>query len=195
MAGFKVVHLANMTMLRPALRKLQREVYAEVLNALVDTARFGHGKAVQKTKQEDAVASTTYLNAWEVKKTPEGAVLGNSAYHSYFAEVGRKRGKAPPLDAILEWIRHKNFSLRRMQTVTDVRARRRTRRASSAGKRRASRKRERIVRTFAFAIQQLIAKRGTKGRYILRGLLPAINKKALSGLRSGVKKAIADHNP
>lgn len=79
-------------------------------------ARFGH-TAVQHTytRTRDPFkirASGSYGQAFITQNIPDGALLANAMHYAVFVERGRKPGKPPPLDPIVEWVYQKRLSAR-----------------------------------------------------------------------------------
>jgi len=109
--AYKRITLPHPSRMRAAANKLDMATGNAVRIAMVKTAEFGLGAVRRTTRQTSPkpIAHGTYDQAWEIKKTKTGAVLGNSARHSIFVEVGRRPGKMPPLEPILEWVKIKRF--------------------------------------------------------------------------------------
>lgn len=144
------IKLSHPRKLGPAVRTLARQFDDGVIRALRRTARYGATMAVKvsaKSRPFRPRATGTYERSFTVVKTPDGAILTNSARHSIFVELGRRPGKRPPLKAILEWVRIKRIA------------------KGSKAKR------------VAMAIQRKIGKRGTKGRYVFRRTMPIMAKR------------------
>lgn len=211
----KKVFLRSPKDLPRAVSQLERVVYGEILQALRKTARYAETKAVQtaRSTRPQPLAHGAYMNAWGVQDTPTGAIMGNSAYHSYFVEVGRKPGRKPPLAPIIDWINAKRISQRRMKGtlgIRKVRLRDDQKTTASGGKpfawmsnkkarskarrRRTARiKKANLVRSYAFYVQYVIGRYGTRGRYVLRRAMPAIQKRFKRELRKALKEAISKY--
>lgn len=227
----KKVFLRSPKDLPRAVSQLERVVYGEILQALRKTARYAETKAVQtaRSTRPKPLAHGAYMNAWGVQDTPAGAIMGNSAYHSYFVEVGRKPGRKPPLAPIIDWINAKRISQRRMRQALGIQKVKRKRggprpeyvstsdetedeisdetegeanvwegvkkRAAQREKRRrrAAIKKAKLVRSYAFYVQYVIGRYGTRGRYVLRRAMPAIQKRFKRELRKSLKQAISKY--
>jgi hypothetical protein len=78
---------------------------------MIETAKFGV-TAVQRMIRQTSpkpIATGSYTQSWGWIKTRTGAIMGSDARHSYFVEAGRKPGKMPPVEAILEWVKAKKI--------------------------------------------------------------------------------------
>lgn len=206
--------------MRRALTRLERRAYAEIVRAMRDTARYGESKVVQaaqKARPFSPIAQRTYVNSWVVKSTGGGAILGNSAYHAYHVEVGRRPGRKPPLSAILAWADAKNFAAERkplkkrkkkpgessrpqlglkkpgasVSQGRSTKARRPRKRTFSQAFGSFGGGKDRALRAFAFYVQAKIGRRGYRGRYILKSVLPAMGKFLKKSMKRGIQKAIS----
>jgi hypothetical protein len=211
---FTRVNLTSPRQLPAALRKHEILVERAMRKAMIKTARFGI-TAVQKTiRQTDPkpYAFGTYSQSWAIQKTKTGAIFGSSAKHSIFVEVGRRPGRMPPLEPILEWVRIKRLGIPKATKKIGAKTRRpatkktASQKAANAAKRSAAGtggkpkrskkpskgaiKKANAQRSFAFMVQRKIGKKGTKGRYILLRTMPTIQKRADKELKREVAKAL-----
>lgn len=197
----KLVRLRSPKEMPRALAALERVVYGEMLKALRKTARYAETKTVRTARSTNPkpLAHGAYMNAWGVQETPTGAIMGNSAYHSYFVEVGRKPGRKPPLAPIINWINAKRISPRRMKATlgyskVSLSDSKNPKARSKARRKRTNRlKRQKLVRSYAFYVQYVIGRYGTKGRYVLRRAMPAIQKRFKKELKKSLKIAITKY--
>jgi hypothetical protein len=101
-----------------------------------------------------------------VTKLPDGAVLSNSARHAIFVELGRRPGRQPPVQAILEWMIAKRF-----------------RPARGSGDR------DKQLRSVARLIARKIGRKGTKGRHVLRRTMPGLQRRLRLEMAIAMRKA------
>ena len=73
--------------------------------------------------------------------------------YAYFVEYGRRAGKMPPVDYLVEWLRKKNSVSRNYKGVTT---------AFASALVFAGEKAEQLLRSTAFALAKSIAKKGTR---------------------------------
>ena len=184
-----VVVLRNLRQLKDAIEAYGREGEEAVIGALVKAARFG-ATAVQRTASQTdprPFASQTYQRSWVVNKLDDGAALQNSAGHAYFVEVGRRPGRAPPREPILEWI----YQKRLMKRPKKLKKRKRI----------AANKLDKIEReNWAIVTAQADAKqmadlirwkikaRGFPGRFVLERTMPAIAKRTQREVKQAMNK-------
>ena len=110
------VRLASPSQLVLEVKLLEGQVKRAAVRAMRKTGQFGRTaveRTIAKTKPRP-VASNTYRQGWFSRHIRRGAVLGNSARHSLFVEAGRRPGRRPPVEAILEWVRVKKIRPRGM---------------------------------------------------------------------------------
>ena len=164
-----VVNLRKLSDLPRVLVKFGQQVEAEMPGAMRSAARFGATAVLRESARTRPrpKASGAYERSWIVNRISDGATVSNSARHAIFVERGRKAGRAPPRDAILEWIRQKRLGKRR-----------------GRGRSRAER--------IAYLIQRKIAKRGIPGRFILRNTMPVIAKRANFEIRKVVRRVTSN---
>lgn len=148
-------------------KKLKPKLEAALRVAMVKAGEFGMG-AVQRTiRQTDPkpIATGTYSMTWNVTRTAKGAVLGTTAMHGIFVEIGRRPGRMPPVSAIEEWVRVKRLAFRP--------------KALRGRSKSAAKARERYVRTLAWLVARKIGRKGFRGRYPLKRTMPDIRKYAM----------------
>ena len=152
-------------------RPLKDKMLAAVRTAMVKTGEFGVGAVQHTIRQTEPkpIATTTYTMSWAVTKTPAGAVLGSSAYHSIFVEIGRRPGRMPPIAAILEWVRVKRLAFRP--------------KALRGRSKRAQARREQYARTLAFLVARKIGRKGFRGRFPLKRTMPKLRAYSMQEVR------------
>jgi hypothetical protein len=150
--------------LAPAIRKLGKAVDRELVKGMRKAARYGATEVVRtaQTTHPRPRASGTYIRSWTVIKTKDGADLANTSRHAPFVEEGRRPGKQPPREAIVEWVKLKKM-------------------ASSRAK----------VRGIAIAVARKIGRTGTRGRFVLKRTMPKIDVEARRQTVLAIKRAIA----
>jgi len=139
--------------------ELPESVRKQVLEAANETARFGL-TAVQRTiskTKPPPVATGNYRAAWKIIYNPDGPQLVNTAPYARYVEMGRRPGKRPPLTPIEQWVRVKRLA-------TDPKK----------------------IRSIAFAVQDKIGKKGTKGRFIMKRTVPVMRKFYTRQLKASV---------
>jgi len=183
--------------LQGAIMALEREATKAVERSLVRAGQYGRTVMQALTKRQDARGSGAYGASFITERIKGGAMITNTARHSLFVERGRRPGRAPPLDPIIEWVKAKGFAKTALKKA-------RQRRRAASGKSRVRRKpgpkkmkgrikgariprkpsaaTARYLRLFSHQIarrvQRKIAKRGTKPHWIFKRSLPKIAKKA-----------------
>jgi hypothetical protein len=204
----------------PATRRFARDLVEGCVRGMRETAMFGV-TAVQKTANRTKPrprATGQYDQAWAWQTTKHGAVLGHPSKQAYFVEAGRKPGKKPPRDAILEWIRIKRiFRNKRGDLKKHLRkpkvAKPGFEKPGHKGKARAvyldkqtgkvrrgeaaSRlyRRDAMETELAMIIQAKIGRVGTKPRWVLRRTMPAIVTRSKRESMLAVRAAIARVHP
>lgn len=186
------VKVKNLAELEAKLRKLTPTMEKGLRAIAVKGARFGAVRGVVHARRAGIRASGTYEQSFTAHETTDGAVVGNTAEHAVFVEVGRRPGRRPPLDAILKWLVLKGLISLKLPRMSDREARRQdyaknggvTGEANSAkqrarlkaiGRRRVERYKRAVRKKhvmaamgFAFGVQKKIGARGTTGRRIMR---------------------------
>jgi len=192
-----------------ALAKFQTLVQAAITDGMRETAQFGLTaveRQIGRTTPYRPVATNTYRQSWTVQKTKHGAILGNPTVQSYFVEVGRKAGKAPPFDAILQWVKVKRLAGKRPKRQKLLKPPKNPRTAS--GRRKLmindARRRNNIAnamnqaadeQSIAVAVMMKIKRKGFKGRYVLLKTMPRINKFAVKASKKALADAIKMYQP
>jgi hypothetical protein len=149
--------------LGPAMRKLGKNMQAGVVQALRKTARWGASDAVRisATSVPRPRALGTFERSFVVTKLVDGAALSNSARHARFVELGRAPGKQPPVQAILEWMIAKRMGAK-----------------GDPG-----------TMAHARAIARKIGRRGTKGRFVFRRLIPRMQARLQIEMSAAMRAA------
>lgn len=180
-----VVNLRTVAELEHALIALGSLVEKQAVQGMRNAARFGVAAAIRTGAKERRrpKASGTYERSWLVHRLDDGATTSNSAAHSIFVERGRRPGRRPPLEPILEWIYQKRLAPRPKSTAP--------RGISGASKE--GWEREQVARgldavEMAEAVRWKIGRKGTPGRWILRKTMPIIAKRATLELRRAIRK-------
>lgn len=158
------IKLSSPRQLGPAVRALSRQFDGAVLLALRKAARYGATQAVRvsaQTKPFRPRATGTFERSFIVIKVPDGAVLTNSARHSIFVELGRRPGKRPPLQPIIDWVK--------------------IRRIAKGG----------AARRVAMAIARKIGRRGTPGKFVFKRTMPIIAKRLPIEISLAMSRAVA----
>ena len=180
--------------------------------ASVETARWGVARMVQETAVRKVDASTQFKRQWKVIKFPGGAATANTATYAEFVERGRGPGRAPPIEALEEWIRLRGAKVmqkapsRQAARAAVSKMRRVTGDVSSAKNRRRIRanmntlskiyrskgarisRQNAAIRGLALAIARKIAKKGTKPKWLLRDALVEFKAFAASRYEAAVRR-------
>lgn len=161
--------------------------------AALETAQRGLYRAVRATNAAGSVDRGQFKRSWRAVRTEEGAELRNDAPYAGVIEYGRRPGRpGPPLAPIYEWVQRKlrgqikaqfrvvrAISLSSALNMADKDAATREERRHFRAQARASVKKafgsgDRAVDAaawgIAMAIRDKIHSRGTKPRFILRGV-------------------------
>lgn len=177
------VHLRSLSELQHALRKLGYQGEREMVQAMMNAGRFGATAVLRQSAQTTPrpKASGTYERSWLVQRLRDGSVLSNSSQHSFFVERGRRRGKAPPLQPIMEWVWQKRLLTKGMPRP---RSRRKKRKVTPMA----------LLLTMAATlqiargVQRKIARHGTPGRFVLRNTMPRIARRVRHEVRVVVRR-------
>lgn len=146
-----------MAALQADLRKLGKGIERDLHKAAMIAARRGQAAVMQASPR----VSGTLAKSWRAKRMPWGALIFSVSRHAPVVEFGRRPGqRPPPVEPILEWVKRKHIGGIEM------------RRRRSRGRRR--RKLTREQATLAFLIARSIGRKGTKGQYVLRSVLPQV---------------------
>lgn len=204
-----------------AVDRLLRNMEVAQRQAMIETAKFGVTavqRMIRKTSPKP-IATGAYMQSWAWIKTKHGAILGSDVKHSFFVERGRRPGKMPPLDAILEWVKVKRIRFDKFGQVAVKRKRTASERAhtktlnalskkhdpqkpkrpkGTSGKSKKPRKPSKAALTllkhqkaFAFMVALKIKHKGTKGRYVLLRTMPILKKRALRNSRKAVRDVLS----
>ncbi len=124
-----------------------------IKRGLYEAALFGRTAIIKTsaTTKPRPYATGTYEAAWRVMKSKDGALVGNPTLQSFFVERGRRPGKRPPLDPIIEWLKIKGI-------VVD------------------GEDSEKAQKAVAYAIAKKIGDDGTPARKVVERSLPATEK-------------------
>lgn len=192
------IRLRGAQRLPAAVERLEKNIMRGLRAIAYKAAGYARTRAQMRARRTGATASQTYERSFIAERTPDGAVMANTAEHAIFVEVGRRPGKMPPVAAIMRWLiakgivsgRIPKFSTKeitRMPADTDRKERRRLRgRLREAASDYRLRKREAFVTEAymrALAIARAIGRRGTKGKYIVRDTVPDAQRYVQSELR------------
>ena len=150
--------------LGPALRRLGRNMNTAAVSALRKTARWGAAEALRVSATSDPRprARGTFERSFVVTKLPDGAALSNSAAHAVFVERGRRPGRMPPVQAIVDWMIAKKLARGRSPDQ---------------------------LRAVALRIARKIGRRGTKGRFVMRRTMPGMATRLRLELALEMRKA------
>ena len=152
-------------------RLISNEVLSEFLATLDEYAE--KAKELYKRKLTDKGINASYklLNSVEttVKRNDDTfTVTINLEDYWYYVENGRKAGRFPPIDKILEWIR-----IKPVIPYTDSRGRLPT------------------EEQLAFLISRKIAEQGTEGRHVLYETVSELNNYYLPKLQQALDRDFA----
>lgn len=163
------VVLRDYKQLAGAVRKLSRAVERQTVRGLRKAARFGVREVVRTalTTKPRPHARGTYLRSWRSLHVDGGAVVTNTSDHALYVEAGRRAGRQPPKQAILDWMQARGLDKQAEA------------RMGPAG-----------ARAMAFAIARKIARKGIRGRWVLRRSLPAIDVEARRQINAAIRRAI-----
>ena len=158
------IKLKSPKQLGGAVRSLAKRFDGAVIEALRKTARYGATMAVGVSAKSSPRprARGTYERSFLVTKLPDGAALSNTARHGIFVEVGRKPGKMPPIQAIVDWLI-----------------------AKKVGRDPAK------LRGLAFGIARKIGRVGTRGRFVMKRTVPIMAKRLPIEIQAAMSRAIS----
>lgn len=153
--------------LRAAMRRVVRETTEEHLAILrgpvaVDLMAWGEQHAAGLFKDRVSVGASSTGSSSSVQRfywrvNGEEAVLSNEAPYWFVLELGRRPGRRPPpIKAIHEWAR-----LGVAGGTIDI-------------EKRPGQTQAQAIRSFAYAVRTIIAKNGTKPKFILRDTAEAM---------------------
>jgi hypothetical protein len=172
------------------------EIERRTIKSMHEAVRWGLATAVRDTKREGATATNTFAQAWFARTSNDGAMLGNSAAHAVFVERGRKPGKQPPVSVIEDWIEAKKLVSNKPAKPPRESRRIRGPTGNISGAKQRSRlqgiHRKLRITAMALAIARKIGRKGTKGRWILRDLVPRMYSKFKREVRSRLRQLTAN---
>lgn len=193
------IRLGSIIGLQRSLRSYGPVAERSVVIGLRKAARFGQTAAVRTTTRvRDPFrirASGTYGNSWQALDIPDGAIVVNTAAHAVFVERGRRPGKMPPKDPIENWVYQKRLVRRKRikKTSSASRTGSNGHRKKNTGSGRKIKRRNLNRSRSAFhgmtadevvhIVRLKIARKGTKGRFVLRKTMPQISKRARRDVR------------
>lgn len=175
--------------LERALKKYSTAVEDTVKKSMQVSARFGLAaviKTARKTKDPFRIrASGTYEASFFVKDTDDGAVVSNSAKHAVFVERGRRPGKMPPAEVILEWMKEKKMVRASRKKGEKKESKEKKAKKKTSKKKRSKSKliKKKDAPVIAMNIARKIGKKGTKGRWVFRRSMARIAKFTRKDLR------------
>lgn len=147
-------------------RLISNDILQNFLATLDEYAREAKEVYKRKLMEKDINASYTLLNSVEttVKRNDDVFTVSISLEdYWYYVENGRKPGRFPPIDKILEWIKVKPVI-----PYTDSRGRLPT------------------EEQLAFLIARKIAEQGTEGRHVLYETVEELNRAYLPKLQQAL---------
>lgn len=158
------IKLKSPKQLSGAVRSLAKNFDRAVIDALRKTARYGATMAVRVSSKSSPRprARGTFERSFLVTKLPDGAALSNTARHGIFVEVGRKPGKMPPIQAIVDWLIAKKIGRNPAK-----------------------------LRGIAIGIARKIGKHGTTGRFVLKRTVPIMAKRMPIEIQAAMTRAIS----
>ena len=182
------VYLDDPRKLGRAVRQLGKQMEAGSVKALRNAARYGATQAIATSSQTvpRPRAHGSYERSFVVTKLTNGAALSNSSKAAIFVELGRKPGKAPPEEPIISWIKAKRDHRRSGVSKTGAQGWR----GKAIGRKARTREGRKQLRILALLIRRKIARRGYKGRYVLKRTMPLIAKRVLVELELMVKREV-----
>ena len=152
-------------------RLISNEILQNFLETLDEYAEKAEELYKRKLTDKDINASYKLLNSVEttVKRNDDTfTVTINLEDYWYYVENGRKAGRFPPIDKILEWIR-----IKPVIPYTDSRGRLPT------------------EEQLAFLISRKIAEQGTEGRHVLYETVSELNNYYLPKLQQALDRDFA----
>lgn len=178
--------------LRRLWPEVGRRIEAGMIQAARSAASWGVAHGTSRAQASGVNASQTYARSFLSMPTRNGAVLSNKAEHSFFVERGRLPGRAPPISVIGQWMVQKGIAKVRVAKSRDTNL---TSARGQANRTRASKRRAAAMeryRAIAWQIAMKIARRGTKGRFIFRAMLPALHRRWMSETRRQLSRLTRD---
>ena len=175
-----------------------------VRQTMIRVAEYGRAQAQVTSKRKKLRASGTYDDNFVVL-VAEGtgdtvAQLANAAKHAYFVEEGRRPGRRPPLNPILEWIRLKGLIKAPRKPKYGPRQRprpkfgpkERTKHGPKQRKpkRRKTKNKKITALQLAFLIQRKIGKLGTEGHHVFATVVPKMQAFAVKQVEKEIRKAM-----
>lgn len=164
------------------IRNLASKAPQAVVTGLQESAMLLQAQVQSTIAHSDPIPVDVgqYKGTWGKTNTPDGAQVGNTSKQATFVERGRKKGKAPPADALVPWIvRHwRDFDLKKKASAL---------RKQNPGMAKASAKMI-MAKKIAIGLAIAIGKRGIKPRWVLRRALTSVKGRIPSILRRHVKQ-------
>lgn len=192
------IRLRGAQRLPAAVERLEKNIIRGLHAIAYKAAGYARTRAQMRARRTGATASQTYERSFIAERTPDGAVMANTAEHAIFVELGRRPGKMPPVRAIMRWLIAKGLISGKLPKVNTRGITKMPADASRAEKRRMKgrlreaaadyrlRKREQAhgeAYAYALAIARKIARKGTRGKYIVRDTVADAQRYVQSELR------------
>lgn len=152
-------------------RLISSEILSEFLATLDEYSEKAKELYKRKLTDKEINASYKLLNSVEttVKRNDDEFIVSiNLEPYWYYVENGRKPGRFPPIDKILEWVR-----IKPVIPYSDSRGRLPT------------------EEQLAFLIARKIAEQGTEGKHILYETVDELNRYYLSILKQSLERDFA----
>lgn len=92
------------TVLQQEIRKDTQWIREKVVP---EVAARAVARVVKATDDAELVDTGAYKQSWRFVQDPDGAEVLNDAPHAAVIEWGRRPGKRPPLEPLMEWVRRK----------------------------------------------------------------------------------------
>lgn len=146
-------------------------------------------EAKENLRRNGSISSSNLRNSGRVQKAPgdpDGVDAGFFSQgtdngYAYYVEHGRRAGKMPPPDELIEWVRKKNLKNKALDSaLVHVNGRRRKRtKAYTAND---------LLTSAAWGLAKKIAKEGTRPRPFFKPALEACKKEVEKILKEAIKK-------
>ena len=164
------------------IRSLASKAPQAVVTGLQESAMLLQAQVQSTIAHSDPIPVDVgqYKATWGKHNTPDGAQVGNTSKQATFVERGRRKGKAPPADALVPWVvRHwRDFDLKKKAAAF---------RKQNKGMAKATAKMI-VAKKIAIGLAIAIGKRGIKARWVLRRALTSVKRKIPAILRRHVQQ-------
>lgn len=176
------IKLQSLDELEAAFKKMGPNMSRGMRAIARKAAVYGVARGVLRSRAAGIRATGAYDAGFVHAQTTDGAIIANASEHAIFVERGRRPGRMPPVMAILKWLiakglvtmkapsRREIAGLGGAMPVGEVSGAKQRARMRIIRRKRAPGLKAQAGMRFALAVARAIGRRGTPGRFIMKGV-------------------------